>query len=122
MATSCIEERAMISTRTGSAAIALLACLGLGACAQSSMRINPDFGRAVRQDVAAQIANPDAKYEGTPDPGARGDRVGLAQKRYQNNQVIQPSTTTASGSSSIGQADNGAGGGIGASTGVAASQ
>ena len=112
----------MISTRTGSAAVIVLGGLALSACAQSSLRINPDFGRAVRQDVAAQIANPDAKYEGTPDPGSRGDRVGLAQQRYQTNQVIQPATTPASGEGSIGRAENGSGGGVGASPGAAASQ
>jgi hypothetical protein len=122
MATSFIEERAMISSRAGSATIVVLTCLGLCACTQSSLRINPDFGRAVRQEMAAQIANPDAKYEGTPDPGSRGDRVGLAQQRYQTNQVIPPSTMTASGEGSIGRADNGSGGGIGAATGAAASQ
>jgi len=112
----------MISTRTGSAAFIVLGCLALSACAQSSLRINPDFGRAVRQEVAAQIANPDAKYEGTPDPGSRGDRVGLAQQRYQTNQVIPPATMTASGKGSIGQAENGSGGGMGAATGAPASQ
>jgi len=112
----------MISKRTGSVAVTVLACLALSACAQSSLRMNPDFGRAVRQDVAAQIADPDAHYEGTPAPGSRGDRVGLAQTRYQNNQVIQPSSTTASGAGSIGRADNGSGGGVGVSAGAAASQ
>lgn len=111
----------MIPTRTGSAAIIILACLALSACAQSALRINPDFGSAVRQDVAAQIADPDARYQGTPAPGSRGDRVGLAQSRYQNNQVIQPSSTTASGAGSIGRADNGSSGG-GVSAGAAASQ
>jgi len=112
----------MNPTRIGSAAIIVLGCFVLSACTQSSLRINPDFGRAVRQDVAAQIANPDAKYEGTPDPGSRGDRVGLAQQRYQTNQVIPPATMTASGEGSIGRAENGSGGGMGASTGAAASQ
>lgn len=112
----------MIFNKMSSAAIVLLACLGLGACTQSSLRINPDFGRAVHQEVAAQIANPDAKYEGTPDPGSRGDRVGLAQTRYQNNQVVPPSTMTASGAGSLGRADNGSGGGMGAATGAAVSQ
>jgi hypothetical protein len=120
---SCIEERSMIPTKTGSAAIIILVSLALSACAQSSLRINPDFGRALRQDVAAQVADPDALYQGTPAPGSRGDRVGLAQKRYQNNEVIQPSSTTASSSASIGRADNGSSGsGVGASAGAAASQ
>ena len=112
----------MISTRTGTAAVIVLAGLILSACAQSSLRINPDFGRAVHEDLAAQIADPDARYKGTPAPGSRGDRVGLAQQRYQNNQVVQPSSTTASGAASIGRADNGSGGGVGVSTGAAASQ
>lgn len=111
----------MIPSRACGAAIIVFASLALSACAQSSLRINPDFGSAVRQDVAAQIADPDARYQGTPSPGSRGDRVGLAQKRYQNNEVIQPSSTTASGAGSIGRADNGASGG-GVSAGTAASQ
>lgn len=112
----------MISTGKVSAAAVVLGSLALSACSQSYLRINPDFGRAVRQDAAAQIANPDAKYDGTPDPGSRGDRVGLAQQRYQTNQVIPPATMTASGEGSIGRAENGSGGGVGASTGAAAGQ
>jgi len=91
------------------------AIAALSGCTQSSLRINPDFGSAVRQDVAAQIADPDAHYEGTPAPGSSGPRVGLAQKRYDSNTVVQPSTTTASSRTSVGgSADNGGGGGAGA--------
>lgn len=93
-------------------------CVGLSACTQSSLRISPDFGNAVRQDVAAQIADPDAQYEGSPAPGSSGARVELAQKRYDKNQVVQPSAVTASGAGSIGRADNGAGSGGGVSAGV----
>ena len=109
----------MISTKTGRAALMVVLCLapGLSACQESSLRLNPDFGNAVHQDVAAQIADPDAHYEGTPAPGSSGRRVGLAQKRYDTNQVIQPSTSTAS-SGSIGGADNGTSGGVGAGVGV----
>lgn len=88
-----------------------LACLTLCACTQSSLRLQPDFGNAVAQDQAAQIADPDARYKGMPAPGSDGARVGLAQQRYQQNTVIQPSSVTASGSASIGKADNGGGGG-----------
>ena len=96
--------------------IIVAAALGLCACAQnpaqSEMRMSPDFGDAVRQDLAAQIADPDAHYAGTPAPGASdGARIDLAQTRYQQNQVIQPSSTTASSRGSIGNADNGSGGG-----------
>jgi type IV pilus biogenesis protein CpaD/CtpE len=82
--------------------------------------MSPDFGNAVRQDLAAQIADPDAHYKGTPAPGSDGERVGLAQKRYSTGQVIQPAAVTASGAASIGRADNGASTGV--STAAGASQ
>ncbi|MES2255428.1 MAG: hypothetical protein V4559_10335 [Pseudomonadota bacterium] len=94
------------------------AALGLCACAQnptqSEMRMSPDFGDALRENFAAQIADPDAHYAGTLAPGtSSGARIDLAQTRYQQNQVIQPSSTTASGQRS-GGADNGsAGAGVG---------
>lgn len=120
MAMSCIEgEVAMNMTLTCRAALVVAVCLSpaLSACTQSSLRISPDFGNAVNQDLVAQIADPDARYLGTPAPGSSGMRVGLAQKLYDTNQVIPPAATTASGAGSIGKADNGAGGGGGASTG-----
>jgi hypothetical protein len=89
----------------------------LSACTQSSIRISPDFGNAVNQDLVAQIADPDAHYEGTPAPGSSAARVGLAQKRYESNQVIQPSATTAS-SRSTGPVDNGGSTGVSAPTGA----
>jgi type IV pilus biogenesis protein CpaD/CtpE len=102
----------------------IAAALGLCACAQnpaqSEMRMSPDFGDAVRENLAAQIADPDAHYTGTPAPGASdGARIDLAQSRYQKNQVIQPSSTTASSARSIGTADNGGGGNGGAGVGMA---
>jgi len=90
----------------------------LSACTVSEERLSPDFGQAVRQDAAAQIADPDARYVGDPAPGSNGMRIELAQKRYVRDQVIQPSTMTAqSGATS---ADNGAGsnnGGMGSGSG-----
>jgi len=99
----------MITAKTIRAALMMGFCGALSACNQSEVRLSPDFGNAVRQDLASQIADPDAHYEGTPAPGTAGRRVGLAQKRYDANQVIQPSTTTASSSKSIGNVDNGSG-------------
>jgi len=109
----------MISNKIGRAAFVVL-CLGpaLSGCNQSSLRLDPDFGKALHQDLAAQIADPDAHYEGTPAPGSAGMRVGLAQKRYSTGQVIPPSTITASSSASMNGADNGTGGGSGAGAGV----
>src|ERR1700754_3412079 len=109
---------AMISIKTGRAALVTVLCLApaLAGCAQSELRLNPDFGTAVRQDVASQIADPDAHYEGTPAPGSAGLRVGLAQKRYGTNSVVPPSTITAS-SSTRGGADNGNPAAVGAGVG-----
>jgi hypothetical protein len=110
------ERRTMMTTRTTRAALvmALLVTPALSACTQSSLRISPDFGSALRQDVAAQIADPDAHYEGVPAPGSASARVGLAQRRYDANQVIQPASATAS-SRTMGGADNGGNGGGGGS-------
>ncbi|HWU53973.1 MAG TPA: hypothetical protein VN175_00640 [Rhizomicrobium sp.] len=112
----------MTRNKTARAAFVMALCLtpALSACTQSSLRISPDFGNSVRQDVAAQIADPDAHYQGVPAPGSAPLRVDLAQKRYNVNQVIQPSSTTAS-SRSLGQTDNGnnsSGVGMGVSAGV----
>src|SRR5579863_2806356 len=109
MAMFFIEEFAgMRNARCLTAFLLCTVALGLGACAQSELRISNDFGDAVRGDMAAQIADPDAHYAGTPAPGASdGARIGLAQSRYEKNQVIQPSATTASSQNSIGNADNG---------------
>ena len=73
-----------------------LCALALSACTQSRLRLSPDFGSAVTLDQRAQIADPDAHYAGTPAPGSNGQRVGLAQKRYDKNEVIPPSQIGAS--------------------------
>src|SRR5258706_1477860 len=122
MAMFFTEVSAMIPTKTARAALVMALCMApaLSACSQSSLRISPDFGNAVNQDVVAQIADPDAHYEGVPAPGSSAARVGLARKRYNATQVIQPSSNTAS-SKSLGGVDNGSGGGgvgMGVSTGV----
>jgi hypothetical protein len=93
---SCIEKEQLmraIYTLIGVTAAAAL----LGGCVQSQMHLSSDFGRAVRQDIVAQIADPDAHYTGDPAPGSNGLRVGLAQKRYDTGKVLEakpPTTTT----------------------------
>ena len=89
--------------------------LMLSSCTESQVNLSSDFGQAERQDVVAQVADPDAHYVGDPAPGSNGMRVELAQKRYVTNQVIQPSTNTAqTGATS---ADNGSNGGMAAGSG-----
>lgn len=96
-------------SRTSFRVVGLIAtALALSACSQSDLRLSPDFGAAVRQDVAAQIADPDAKYVGIPAPGSNGARVDLAQRRYEQNQVIQPALATTSNTLPA-AASNGAG-------------
>src|SRR3982750_2611729 len=91
--------------------------LALSACAQSTLRLSPDFGAAVRQDLAAQIADPDARYMGVPDPGANGLRTGLAQQRYDRNQVAPPiSASTTTSIQQQGAPGGGGGAGVGAGT------
>jgi hypothetical protein len=112
----------MTQTKKARAAFVMAICVApaLSGCTQSALRISPDFGNALRQDVAAQIADPDAHYEGVPQPGSASARVGLAQKRYNANDVIKPAATTASSKTS-GGLDNGSsagGGGMGVSAGV----
>ena len=85
-----------------------LAIAGVGAllsgCANdafvlSDLHQTNDFGRAVQEDLAAQIADPDATYRGPPPPSS-GERAALATKRYGQDQVKQPvaQSTRSSGS------------------------
>jgi hypothetical protein len=93
-------NRSTCNKLVSSVAVALL----LSACTQSGLRLQPDFGGAVSQDLSAQIADPDAHYTGVPAPGSDGLRVSLAQTRYQTGNVIPPAaiSSTSSSSSSAG--------------------
>ena len=64
---------------------------------ESSTRLSPDFGQAIRQDIAAQITDPDGVGSTAPAPKGDGARVALAQDRYQKNKVIPPQVSTTSG-------------------------
>jgi len=76
-------------------AVLLLAGAGLSGCVQAGT-LYPEFGQAYQQHVVGQIADPDARYIGDPDPGSNGARVGVAQKRYVTGTVIVPIPATAS--------------------------
>jgi hypothetical protein len=89
----------------------LIACAGgalvLCGCA-SEVHLSRDFGFAIRQDEAAQIANPDARYTGTPTPGSDGVRNAAAETRYQKDEVIPPtSLSSTSAITSTGNAGQG---------------
>jgi hypothetical protein len=80
-------------------AVTILLCAGaltiLSGCA-TPLRMSPDFGQAVGQDTMAQVADPDARYAGTPAPASDGQRADAAHERYAKDQVIQPAATSTS--------------------------
>jgi hypothetical protein len=87
--------------------LALLAgAVGLSGCAVSRYHLSDDFGRTYRQAVIGQIADPDARYKGDPEPASDGKRTSLAQTKYESGAVTPP---TAASTSSV--AGGGAGGG-----------
>ena len=76
------------------AAASALAALALSACAQSRLTLREGFGREVRADLVAQVADPDAKYSGDPKPASNGSRASLAETRYEKGTVVEPASTT----------------------------
>ena len=103
---------AMSKHKTWRWVAALLAAGALAGC-ESQLHISPDYGVAERQDISAQIADPDAHYAGDPQPGSNPERVKLAQRRYNNGQPIQPASTSVSSNVSGGGGSGGGGGGGG---------
>ena len=94
--------------------VLLAASLLVAGCAESRMHLSDDFGAAVKQDTMAQIANPDAKYNGDPAPGSNGSRVASAQDRYVKDTVTPP---VAARASTVGGASSSSSGSAGASGG-----
>jgi len=85
--------------------IALALSAGLSGCMASRTHLSKDFGAALREDLVAQIADPDARYTGDPDPGSNGGRVAQAQERYRTGKVIAPAAAASDiGSSASGGA------------------
>jgi hypothetical protein len=76
--------------------LAAVAGLTLCGCAVSSQHLGQGYGREVRSDLAAQIADPDARYTGDPAPASNGARAALAQSRYEKGTVTEPSSTSTS--------------------------
>jgi hypothetical protein len=92
------------------AATIMGAGIALSACTESRLRLSDDYGVAVRQNEAAQVANPDARYEGVPAPGSNGRRVVSSVERYEKGQVIQPATTSTQNVVTGGQSGGASGG------------
>lgn len=65
-------------------------CGLLSGCMVSRQHLSKDFGASLNENLVAQVADPDARYKGDPDPGSNGGRVALAQDRYRTGKVIAP--------------------------------
>jgi hypothetical protein len=83
---------------------ALAAVAALAGCADARRDLSPDFGADRRANLAAQIADPEARYEGVRQPGGDGVRAVLASDRYGKNQVVQPAQAATSSVDSKGGA------------------
>jgi type IV pilus biogenesis protein CpaD/CtpE len=73
-----------------------------GACTTPQVNLSDDFGVALRQDLAAQIADPEPRYSGALQPGYDGHRASLAITRYQKGEVIPPSNGNTTGKNTSG--------------------
>lgn len=94
-----LKSLAVLATVVAGGAL-LSGCLEDQRIDQTRLRMQDDFGRAVTQDLAAQIANPDAGRDAGPPPPSNGARANLAVTRYRQDAVTPPSTIGASGTSS----------------------
>jgi len=83
---------------------ALAAVVALAGCADARRDLSPGFGATVRANLAAQIADPEARYDRVRQPGDDGVRAALAASRYGKNQVIQPAQASTSSIESKGGA------------------
>lgn len=68
------------------------------------------LGQAVHEDMAAQIADPDAAYRGPPPPSS-GEQAAIATDRYKANKVIAPYAPSSLTSVQGGGGGGGGGGG-----------
>ena len=87
---SCIKEPTM-SVLSGCTLGAVLAASSLLAgCVSPQHSLEPDFGRAVHNDIVAQVSDPEASHDRKVEPASNGMRSVAANRRYESGQVIQP--------------------------------
>ena len=101
-----------MSVLRGCALVAALAGSSLlaGCILSPQHSLEPDYGRAVRNDIVAQVADPEPGYTRKVEPAADGTRAVAANKRYLSGQVIPPvsqSTSQVAGSSGGGAPQGG---------------
>lgn len=80
--------------------ILFVAPLMLAACTYDARQpLSPDFGNAVRQNIAAQVANPAASADPADDPAWYGDVAVGSMERYRTGTTYQPKLLTGDGKS-----------------------
>lgn len=97
-----------MTLRTSTIVALAVAALSLGACVSAQGNLSPDYGQSVKQNLAAQVADPDAAYLRDAPPAAAGARTNLAQDRYNKGKVTQPAAASASRVGNSGAAAPGA--------------
>jgi len=111
----------MCSTKMSRAQIALAALMasaGLAGCMPANSGLSPDFGVALKQNLAAQVADPDAVYDRTLEPASDGTRAAAAGDRYFRGEVKRPPAQTTSQVGVGGGGNNAAASGAGAAAGA----
>lgn len=83
------------SARRAGLGVLLLTAAALGGCA-SQHTLSEDFGRALHENLVAQIADPEPAWANRPPPPADGARIGLAMERYRTGKTIKPKPAKAS--------------------------
>ena len=86
----------MKSTNLAFTAAVLALCAGASGCVSPQHSLNPDWGMANRSFLAAQKADPDARYARELNPASSGPRAADASRRYNRGEVIQPMIETTS--------------------------
>lgn len=95
--------------RPSAVLLALAAAATLSACADPG-ETSPNFGNAVRHNMAVHIINPAPDYGADMLPTGDGRRQALATERYATGKVLRPpAPSTTSGALSKGE---GSGGGM----------
>ena len=100
-------------TKSATAAAIAGFALALSGCAESRLRLSDDYGHAVRENIIAQVADPDAHYKGVPAPGSNGQRGKPSRRRGTTTMLLSGRRSTAT--STAGTAGGGGGGGGGPS-------
>lgn len=66
----------------GLAVVSCLLAAGCQSVAEPRMQLSPDFGNAVRHNMAVQTVNPEASAGITEPPGLDGNRANTAITEY----------------------------------------